>query len=497
MVLANPIHRAAAILMILLGLPAAGAAQTPPADPAAAGSPAPAPAGAAPADALPLPGGTVAPWATAAQVAQLQSALAELRRIEAAGGFVAVPAGTPLRRDDRSPAVALLDQRLRQSGDLTEARADPTLFDAALEAAVIRFQARHGLGADGVVGQRSFAMLNEPVGTLIGRVEVNIARLEQAAPLPAGRAVVINMPAFELTAYRDGQPELRMPVIIGRPARATPQMVSPITHLVVNPTWTVPPTILRQDIAPRMMNNPDYVARRGLLVLGHNSPRPAPAPVQLAAPVAAADPAAQPGAAAPAPAPVSPDLAATPVAVPVPVADPAAAGGATVAAGAGPAGDAAAEPAPESGIDWRAVRRGSASVALRQPPGPGNPLGRFKFHMQNRQSIYLHDTNERHLFARAHRDLSSGCVRVGDPWGLAAFVAEGVTAPWRDWGADPAWRTRWVQLPEPVPVSLTYRTIWVDDAGALQVRQDIYGRDRRDLAALRQRGPASLADEES
>src|SRR3546814_5330000 len=99
--------------------------------------------------------------------------------------------------------------------------------------------------------------------------------------------------------------------------------------------------------------------------------------------------------------------------------------------------------------------------------------------MDNDQAIYLHDTNGPDLFAKARRAISSGCVRVSDPFALAAFVAEGADARWRGWAADPEWTTRWLKLARPIPVDLIYRTVWVDADGVLQVREDIYGRDAR------------------
>lgn len=347
----------------------------------------------------------------------LLAALDGLRGIARAGGFVRVPDGTVLRPGDRSPAIPLLAERLRQSGDLLgQPEIDPTLYGGAVELAVRRFQARHGLEVDGIVGANSFTALNESVESLIDRLRVNLARLD-AMPRPgAGRHLVVNLPAYELTAYRDGQPVFTMDVVVGRASRPTPELSSPITHLVVNPTWTVPRNILRRDVAPSVLGDPDYIANRNMRVLAVD-------------------------------------------------------------------GEETAQSVPES-IDWEAVRSGQTHVTVRQAPGPANPLGRYRFHMHNNQSIYLHDTNERHLLYRSQRAYSSGCVRVEDATRLAAFVAEGVSEPWQSWAEDPAWQTRWVRLPAPVEVDLIYRTAWVDAAGVLQVRADLYGRDRHDRLSL-------------
>ncbi|HET8727175.1 MAG TPA: L,D-transpeptidase family protein, partial [Alphaproteobacteria bacterium] len=345
---------------------------------------------------------------------RLEGKINELRRLELSGGFVHVPDAETLRPGDRSPAVPRLAARLRQSGDLPAdalVPLDPEFFDQALARAVESFQRRHGLDADGVVGRRTFAALNEPVADLIARATINLARLlDQPTPGP-GAHIIVNVPDYRLVAYRDGVPVLEMPVIVGRSGRATPIFSSPITHMVVNPTWTVPPGILRYDIARRMLDDPDYMMRMGMTLIDSDQDE----------------------------------------------------GGAGLDPGL---------------VDWDAVRNGYRGIGVRQPAGPDNPLGRFRFHMDNDKAIYLHDTNEPELFSEARRAISSGCVRVADPFALAAFVADGADGRWQRWATDTAWQTRWIKLARPIPVDLIYRTVWVDETGVLQVREDIYGRDR-------------------
>jgi len=137
-------------------------------------------------------------------------------------------------------------------------------------------------------------------------------------------------------------------------------------------------------------------------------------------------------------------------------------------------------------IDWTAVGPAVRHLKLRQAPGPGNPLGRVKFHMDNPHDIYLHDTNHRELMAKDRRALSSGCIRVGDAEGLARELL-------RD---DPRWpperitkvlngrQTIQVTLAVPVPVRLVYQTAWVDAQETVHFREDIYGVDRRQAAEL-------------
>jgi L,D-transpeptidase YcbB len=104
----------------------------------------------------------------------------------------------------------------------------------------------------------------------------------------------------------------------------------------------------------------------------------------------------------------------------------------------------------------------------------------------NAHSVYLHDTNDRGLFDRAERNLSSGCVRIEDPFVLADLLLAGSPA-WSPQRRDEilgSGRTTRIDLPRPMPIVLTYYTAWVDETGTLQFREDVYARDQAVLAAL-------------
>jgi len=136
-------------------------------------------------------------------------------------------------------------------------------------------------------------------------------------------------------------------------------------------------------------------------------------------------------------------------------------------------------------IDWQRLGVNNFPYRLVQAPGPGNALGTIKFMFPNRFSVYLHDTPSRELFAKEVRTLSSGCIRVARPVELAEFVLNS-----DDWDADAirreieAGKTRTVRIAAPVPIHLSYQTAWVDSDGAIQFRDDIYGRDAKLAAAL-------------
>ena len=125
-------------------------------------------------------------------------------------------------------------------------------------------------------------------------------------------------------------------------------------------------------------------------------------------------------------------------------------------------------------VDWRAVASGRTSLRMRQRPGGGNVMGAMKFMLPNRLGIYLHDFPDKSLFERSDRRLSSGCVRLADAPRLARFLFGGA-AP-RPAGPAPEQR---VDLPEPVPVYITYLTALPDPARGVAVQRDVYARDGR------------------
>ena len=151
-----------------------------------------------------------------------------------------------------------------------------------------------------------------------------------------------------------------------------------------------------------------------------------------------------------------------------------------------------AHPVDPSWIEWKDVGVGMKRLKLRQAPGPDNPLGRIKFHMDNDQDIYLHDTNHRDLMAKDRRDLSSGCIRVGNAEGLARELLRD-SPRWPPERIDAVLagkETVRVPLRRSIPVRFAYQSAWVDAQDTVHFREDIYDVDARrmvDLAPIRRR----------
>jgi murein L,D-transpeptidase YcbB/YkuD len=199
---------------------------------------------------------------------RLKAALAEYRRIAAAGGWPRVPDGVKLERGVRSEHVVALRKRLHATGDGPPApAAGASLFDAALVTPVKEFQRRHGLTPDGIVGATTFEALNVPVEARIDQIRVNLERARWVLHEAQGDLLVVDIAGFDATYTRNGETVWRSRVQVGTPYRKTPTFKSQLTYLVFNPTWTVPPTILAKDILPAAKRDPGEIEKRGLRVL--------------------------------------------------------------------------------------------------------------------------------------------------------------------------------------------------------------------------------------
>lgn len=137
----------------------------------------------------------------------------------------------------------------------------------------------------------------------------------------------------------------------------------------------------------------------------------------------------------------------------------------------------------------RLERSRDGSIHISQPPGEANALGRIRFNFPNKFLVYQHDTPDKYLFGKEERAFSHGCMRVQNPDQYAATLL-GITAPNEHYTPEKI-RSMYgrseidIKFPTPIPVNITYQTAFVDDAGKLQLRKDIYGRDAAMLALLK------------
>ena len=200
-------------------------------------------------------------------LAATERAIFDYRAIVAAGGWPIVPSSQKLRLGANGPAVVALRRRLMASGDLSTRAGQSSQFDTYVDRAVKRFQSRHGLPADGVLGSYSYAAMNVSASVRLRQLEINAERLRRQ-DMPAGRFVMVNIPGAEIEAVENGRVGQRHTAIVGRISRPTPILSSQITELNLNPYWNAPKSIVRRDIIPLMRKNPAYLQENGIRIYG-------------------------------------------------------------------------------------------------------------------------------------------------------------------------------------------------------------------------------------
>jgi murein L,D-transpeptidase YcbB/YkuD len=161
-----------------------------------------------------------------------------------------------------------LRRRLAAEGIEQPANLQSTAFDQALEAAVIRFQRRQGLEPDGVIGPKTRAALNVPVGQRVWQIMVNMERWRWLPRHLPTRRLEVNIAAARLDVIDGTRRVLRMRTVVGSPRHPTPVLASEIRAVVINPSWNVPTSIWKREIFPSLRRNQNYLAARHMEIIG-------------------------------------------------------------------------------------------------------------------------------------------------------------------------------------------------------------------------------------
>jgi murein L,D-transpeptidase YcbB/YkuD len=351
---------------------------------------------------------------------RLKTALARTRGLLSAPELPPLELPGKLSPGDDSESLPSLLARLRLWGDLDSGLADTTRYDGAVVDGVRRFQARHGLDPDGVIGAATVAALAVPVEERVVQLELALERHRWLTRLPPGRLILVNIAAFEAQAFRafpGADSDLVMPIVVGDADKTpTPQFVGKVETVVFRPFWYPPRSILTQEVLPALRKDAEYFVRNGFEIVATERD----------------------------------DAEALP-------------------------------PTPDRVVDVAA-----GALRVRQRPGALNALGSVKFIFPNRHSVYMHDTPARSLFARARRDFSHGCIRLGRPLDLAEFVLQG-TRGWdaaRALDASRGESTLNVPVRDDIRVVVFYMTADVTPEGRARFFPDIYSIDPALLARL-------------
>lgn len=226
------------------------------------------------------------PFISEAQIAALEQAIERYRRIVAAGGWPLVQGKVTLRKGDTGTEIATIRQHLIIEGDLAPGGGNSATFDQHFLEGLSRFQIRNGLRVSGFVDQRTLAALNVPAQERLRQLETNLQRIRGLMIInKAPRYVLVNVPAFVAQAVDHGALALESNVVVGKPARATPQVSAKIVEVNFYPTWSVPDIVARNDLIPTIRKDPNYFHEQGFNVMRDwKSPPLDPASVDWASP---------------------------------------------------------------------------------------------------------------------------------------------------------------------------------------------------------------------
>ena len=231
------------------------------------------------------------------QVKELVLAIGELEKVSAKGGYTKIPESKSLRVGDVSQTLPFLRKRLFESNDLTvqcknniEAKnlitynintnenslneVNPeieklstnceNIFDEDLKNAVISFQKKHGLSSDGVVGGQTQRFLNISADKKISIIRLNLERMRWLPRDLGEKYLVINVPEYKLRLYENNHIILNMAVIVGDKKFPTPIFSDKMSYVVLNPSWNIPDSIAKNEIIPKLLKDPNYLADKGI-----------------------------------------------------------------------------------------------------------------------------------------------------------------------------------------------------------------------------------------
>ena len=187
-------------------------------------------------------------------------AIETYRQIVAKGGWVAVPAEHVLKLGVSGRAVVALRKRLAASGDLDPSAGLRRFSISYVDAAVKHFQARHGLLQSGMVSKETFTALNIPADVRLHQLEMNLVRLRSYSGNLGERFVMANIPAMAVETVENGVVATHHEAGVGKIDRQSPVMMTKAIDINFNPYWTVPASIIRKDLIPRMQKDPNYLA---------------------------------------------------------------------------------------------------------------------------------------------------------------------------------------------------------------------------------------------
>jgi murein L,D-transpeptidase YcbB/YkuD len=201
---------------------------------------------------------------------RLKTALASYRLYQQLGGWEPVPQGDSLEPGMVDARVSVLRARLIATGDLSTRDMYFTTYDDAVAAGVARFQRRHGLDDDGVVGPMTLRELNVPVEARIDQIRANLERARWVMHDLPDTFIMVDIAGFNVRLFRHREVVWQTRAVVGQPYRMSPIFRSSLSYLELNPTWTVPPVVLEEDLLPELRKDPAYLQQKDMQVIDYD-----------------------------------------------------------------------------------------------------------------------------------------------------------------------------------------------------------------------------------
>lgn len=198
----------------------------------------------------------------------LMDELAFYRLIAENGGWGTIEEGGKIDPGTSDPRIPLIRKRLLVTNDLSNpTNMDSTTYDAELEKDIRSFQDRHGLDVDGVIGKGSFTALNIPVEKKIEMLRVNLERARWIMHNIPEDFLIVNIARFKAYVVKNNQIIHRTNVMVGKTYHKTPVFRAKLQYIEFNPTWTVPVSITRKEMIPKMQKDPEYLKKKNMVLL--------------------------------------------------------------------------------------------------------------------------------------------------------------------------------------------------------------------------------------
>ncbi|MBL4767924.1 MAG: L,D-transpeptidase family protein, partial [Rhodobacteraceae bacterium] len=336
-----------------------------------------------------------------------------LERLVANGGWGAkVPSGK-FKPGQTGKSVVKMRNRLISMGYMPNSATQT--YDSDIQKAVQKFQLEHGLEADGVAGKITVDEINVSAQGRLKSVIVAMERERWLARDRGTRHILVNQTDFSAAIIDDDKVTFRTRSVIGKNVsdRRSPEFSDTMEHMVINPSWYVPRSIVTKEYLPQLRRNPNAV--RHLIIT-----------------------------------------------------------------------DGAGRQINRDNVDFTQYSARNFPFDMRQPPSKRNALGLVKFIFPNKYNIYLHDTPQKHLFARESRAFSHGCIRLAQPFEFAYTLLAKQTDNPKEYfhSVLRTGQETKVKLDQPIPVHLIYRTAITMPRGGTEYRRDVYGRDAKIWSAL-------------